>query len=127
MMTRILAGILVVCLSLCAWQTFKLERQADLLVSTQHVLDRRTEALEKTTQTLALKSEVGKIKEEVSVLLAQSTFVIQNNAQVNINNIRDLKGSIDNESKVTGKDGNALHPSVTRFLQQYEAERVHTN
>lgn len=124
MMTRILAGILVVCLSLCAWQTFKLERQATLLVSTQSVLDSRTAALEKTTQTLALKSEVGKIREEVSVLLAQSTYVIQNNAQVNINNVRQLKRSLDNESKTTGKDGNALHPSVTRFLQQYEADRV---
>lgn len=124
MMTRILAGILVVCLSLCAYQTFKLERQATLLVATQSTLDSRTAALEQSTKTLALKSEVGKIRDDVSVLLAQSTIIIQDNAQVNINTIRELKGNIDNESKVTGKDGNALHPSVTRFLREYEAKRV---
>lgn len=125
MMTRILAVILVVCLSLCAYQTFKLESQATLLASTQSSLDSRTAALEQSTKTLALKSEVGKIRDDVSVLLAQSTIIIQDNAQVNINTIRELKGTIDNESKVNGKDGNALHPSVTRFLREYEANRVH--
>lgn len=125
MMTRILAIVLALCLSLCAYQTIKLERQATLLTTVQSTLESRTEALENTTQTLALKTEVGKIKEEVSVLLAQSTFVIQKDAQSNINTIKDLKGSIDNESKTTGKDGNALHPSVARFLHDYEAKRVH--
>lgn len=124
-MTRILAVILALSLSLCAYQTFKLERQATLLLSTQSSLDTRTAALERTTNTLALKTEVGKIREDVSVLLAQSTVIIRDNAQVNINNIRQLKGTIDDETKTTGKDGNALHPSVVNFLREYEANRVH--
>ena len=125
MMTRILAGILALTLALCAWQTFKLERQATLLLTTQSSLDSRTAALEQSTKTLALKSEVGKIREDVSVLLAQSTIIIQDNAQVNINTIRQLKGTIDDETKITGKDGNTLHPSVVNFLREYEANRVH--
>lgn len=124
-MTRILAVILALSLSLCAYQTFKLERQATLLLSTQSSLESRTQALERTTNTLALKTEVGKIREDVSVLLAQSTVIIRDNAQVNINNIRQLKGTIDDETKTTGKDGNALHPSVVNFLREYEANRVH--
>lgn len=124
-MTRILAVILALSLSLCAYQTFKLERQATLLLSTQSSLDTRTAALERTTNTLALKTEVGKIREDVSVLLAQSTIIIRDNAQVNINNIRQLKGTIDDETKTTGKDGNTLHPSVVNFLREYEASRVH--
>lgn len=124
-MTRILAVILTLSLSLCAYQTFKLERQATLLLSTQSSLDTRTAALERTTNTLALKTEVSAIKEDVSVLLAQSTIIIRDNAQVNINNIRQLKGTIDNENKITGKDGNTLHPSVVNFLREYEANRVH--
>ncbi|MBO6256028.1 MAG: hypothetical protein J6O49_20695, partial [Bacteroidaceae bacterium] len=79
-MTRILAVILALSLSLCAYQTFKLERQATLLLSTQSSLDTRTAALERTTNTLALKTEVGKIREDVSVLLAQSTIIIRDNA-----------------------------------------------
>lgn len=124
-MTRILAVILTLSLSLCAYQTFKLERQATLLLSTQSSLESRTQALERTTNTLALKTEVGKIREDVSVLLAQSTVIIRDNAQVNINTIRQLKGTIDDETKTTGKDGNALHPSVVNFLREYEANRVH--
>lgn len=125
MMTRILAVILALSLSLCAWQTFKLESQATLLLSTQSTLERRTEALENTSKTLALKSELGKVKEEVSVLLAQSTLIINDNAQVNITNIRDIKRSLNDESKTTGKNADALHPSVERFLREYEAGRVH--
>jgi len=124
-MTRILAVILALSLSLCAYQTFKLERQATLLLSTQSSLDTRTAALERTTNTLALKTELSAIKEDVSVLLAQSTVIIRDNAQVNINTIRQLKGTIDDETKTTGKDGNTLHPSVVNFLREYEANRVH--
>lgn len=123
MMNRIATALLIVSLSLCAYQTFKLERQANVLLTTQHALDKRTEALELTTTTLALKSEIAGIREDVSVLLAQSTVIIRDNAQVNINTIRQLKGSIDDESKQTGKDGNALHPSVANFLREYEANR----
>lgn len=124
-MNRIYAVLMIVTMAVCGWQTFKLERQANVLLKAQSALGVRTEALEAANTRLALKSDLSKIRDDVSVLLAQSTVIIRDNAQVNINTIRQLKGAIDDESRQTGKDGNALHPSVASFLREYEANRKH--
>lgn len=125
MTNRILAVIFALLLSVGFYQQHKLSTQADLLASTQSTLEDRTASLEIMRKNVVLKNELQGLKDDVSLLLAQSTIVIQNNAQVNINSLNGVKEVMKNDEKKTGINPDALDPRLEQWLRQYEAKRVH--
>lgn len=125
MIKRILPVVFALLLAVGFYQQHKLSDQATLLASTQSTLEDRTEALEVMRKNVVLKDELNGLKEDVSLLLAQATIVIQNNAQVNINSLNDVKRSMKQDEKATGVNPNALDPRLEQWLREYEAKRVH--
>lgn len=125
MTNRILAVIFALLLSVGFYQQHKLSTQADLLASTQSTLEDRTASLEIMRKNVVLKNELQGLKDDVSLLLAQSTIVIQNNAQVNINSLNEVKGSMKKDEKATGVNPDALDPRLEQWLRKYEQGRAH--
>lgn len=125
MINRILAVVFALCLSVMAYQQHSLSTQATTLVSTQGALESRTQSLEIMRNNVVLKNELQGLKDDVSLLLAQSTIVIQNNAQVNINSLNGVKGAMRKDEKATGINPDALDPRLEQWLREYEGKRVH--
>lgn len=125
MINRICAVIFALLLSLSFYQQHKLSTQATLLVSTQSALESRTGDLEIMRKNVVLKNELQGLKDDVSFLLAQSTIVIQNNAQVNINSLNGVKEVMRKDEKTTGVNPDALDPRLEQWLREYEAKRAH--
>lgn len=86
-------------------------------------VDALTQQVEELNDVYATQQSVRKLKEDISLLLAQSTLIVESQTQVNINSIGQLKEHLNNESKQTGHDVNVLNSATVQWLQRYEAGR----
>lgn len=92
------------------------------LATTQTKLDAAEANVIAMSKTYALSKDLQDLKESMSVVVASATVLINDNTQVNINTLNDVKRSIENEEDgITSS--NSLHPTVVSWLQRYERNR----
>lgn len=79
--------------------------------------------LESLRSVMATQESVRKLRDEMSLVLATGTVLIENQTQVNINSINELKEQLKDESKQVGRDVNVLSRHTVEWLQRYEQGR----
>lgn len=103
----------------------KLNTQSALIASYESELHSTQESLESLQSSMATQKSVKELKDQLNLVLAQSTLKIEANTQVSINSINELKEQLKDESKKQGRDVNVLSRHTVEWLQRYEKERKH--
>ena len=101
----------------------KLKSQELLLAQYAAQLENTQSDLESLRSVMATQESVRKLKDEMSLVLATGTVLIESQAQVNINSIVELKEQLKDESKQVGRDVNVLNRHTVEWLQRYEQGR----
>lgn len=101
----------------------KLKSQELLLAQYATQLENTQSDLESLRSVMATQESVRKLKDEMSLVLATGTVLIESQAQVNINSIVELKEQLKDESKQVGRDVNVLSRHTIEWLQRYEQGR----
>lgn len=103
----------------------KLNTQSALIASYESELHSTQESLASLQSSMATQKSVKELKDQLNLVLAQSTLKIEANTQVSINSINELKEQLKDESKKQGRDVNVLSRHTVEWLQRYEKERKH--
>ena len=101
----------------------KLKSQELMLAQYATQLENTQSDLESLRSVMATQESVRKLKDEMSLVLATGTVLIESQAQVNINSIVELKEQLKDESKQVGRDVNVLSRHTVEWLQRYEQGR----
>ena len=101
----------------------KLKSQELMLAQYVKQLENTQSDLESLRSVMATQESVRKLKDEMSLVLATGTVLIESQAQVNINSIVELKEQLKDESKQVGRDVNVLSRHTIEWLQRYEQGR----
>lgn len=101
----------------------KLKSQELMLAQYAAQLENTQSDLESLRSVMATQESVRKLKDEMSLVLATGTVLIESQAQVNINSIVELKEQLKDESKQVGRDVNVLSRHTVEWLQRYEQGR----
>ena len=101
----------------------KLKSQELMLAQYAAQLESTQSELESLQSVMATQESVRKLKDEMSLVLATGTVLIESQAQVNINSINELKEQLKDESKQVGRDVNVLNRHTVEWLQRYEQGR----
>ena len=101
----------------------KLKSQELILAQYAAQLESTQSELESLQSVMATQESVRKLKDEMSLVLATGTVLIESQAQVNINSIVELKEQLKDESKQVGRDVNVLNRHTVEWLQRYEQGR----
>lgn len=101
----------------------KLKSQELMLAQYVAQLENTQSDLEELQSVMATQESVRKLKDEMSLVLATGTVLIESQAQVNINSIVELKEQLKDESKQVGRDVNVLSRHTIEWLQRYEQGR----
>ena len=101
----------------------KLKSQELMLAQYATQLENTQSDLESLRSVMATQESVRKLKDEMSLVLATGTVLIESQAQVNINSINELKEQLKDESKQVGRDVNVLSRHTIEWLQRYEQGR----
>ncbi len=101
----------------------KLKSQELLLAQYATQLENTQSDLESLQSVMATQESVRKLRDEMSLVLATGTVLIESQTQVNINSINELKEQLKDESKQAGRDVNVLSRHTVEWLQRYEQGR----
>ena len=101
----------------------KLKSQELMLAQYIKQLESTQSDLESLQSVMATQESVRKLKDEMSLVLATGTVLIESQTQVNINSINELKEQLKDESKQAGRDVNVLSRHTIEWLQRYEQGR----
>lgn len=101
----------------------KLKSQELMLAQYAAQLENTQSDLESLESVMATQESVRKLKDEMSLVLATGTVLIESQTQVNINSINELKEQLKDESKQVGRDVNVLSRHTVEWLQRYEQGR----
>ena len=101
----------------------KLKSQELMLAQYATQLENTQSDLESLRSVMATQESVRKLRDEMSLVLATGTVLIENQTQVNINSINELKEQLKDESKQVGRDVNVLSRHTVEWLQRYEQGR----
>ena len=117
--------IVIVILLVVGWLFLqhKLKSQELMLAQYATQLENTQSDLESLRSVMATQESVRKLRDEMSLVLATGTVLIESQAQVNINSIVELKEQLKDESKQVGRDVNVLSRHTIEWLQRYEQGR----
>ena len=117
--------IVIVILLVVGWLFLqhKLKSQELMLAQYATQLENTQSDLESLRSVMATQESVRKLRDEMSLVLATGTVLIESQAQVNINSIVELKEQLKDESKQVGRDVNVLSRHTVEWLQRYEQGR----
>lgn len=101
----------------------KLKSQELMLAQYATQLENTQSDLESLRSVMATQESVRKLRDEMSLVLATGTVLIESQTQVNINSINELKEQLKDESKQVGRDVNVLSRHTVEWLQRYEQGR----
>ena len=101
----------------------KLKSQELMLAQYIKQLESTQSDLESLESVMATQESVRKLRDEMSLVLATGTVLIESQTQVNINSINELKEQLKDESKQAGRDVNVLSRHTIEWLQRYEQGR----
>ena len=101
----------------------KLKSQELMLAQYIKQLESTQSDLESLQSVMATQESVRKLRDEMSLVLATGTVLIESQTQVNINSINKLKEQLKDESKQAGRDVNVLSRHTIEWLQRYEQGR----
>lgn len=101
----------------------KLKSQELLLAQYATQLESTQSDLESLQSVMATQESVRKLRDEMSLVLAAGTVLIESQTQVNINSVNELKEQLKDESKQVGRDVNVLSRHTIEWLQRYEQGR----
>ena len=101
----------------------KLKSQELMLAQYATQLQSTQSDLESLQSVMATQESVRKLRDEMSLVLATGTVLIESQTQVNINSINELKEQLKDESKQVGRDVNVLSRHTVEWLQRYEQGR----
>lgn len=101
----------------------KLKSQELMIAQYATQLENTQSDLESLRSVMATQESVRKLKDEMSLVLATGTVLIESQTQVNINSINELKEQLKDESKQVGRDVNVLSRHTVEWLQRYEQGR----
>ena len=102
---------------------YKLKSQELMLAQYIKQLESTQSDLESLESVMATQESVRKLRDEMSLVLATGTVLIESQTQVNINSINELKEQLKDESKQAGRDVNVLSRHTIEWLQRYEQGR----
>ena len=117
--------IVIVILLVVGWLFLqhKLKSQELMLAQYATQLENTQSDLESLRSVMATQESVRKLRDEMSLVLATGTVLIESQTQVNINSINELKEQLKDESKQVGRDVNVLSRHTIEWLQRYEQGR----
>ena len=117
--------IVIVILLVVGWLFLqhKLKSQELMLAQYATQLENTQSDLESLRSVMATQESVRKLRDEMSLVLATGTVLIESQTQVNINSINELKEQLKDESKQVGRDVNVLSRHTVEWLQRYEQGR----
>lgn len=101
----------------------KLKSQELMIAQYATQLENTQSDLESLRSVMATQESVRKLRDEMSLVLAAGTVLIESQTQVNINSINELKEQLKDESKQVGRDVNVLSRHTVEWLQRYEQGR----
>ena len=101
----------------------KLKSQELMLAQYAAQLESTQSDLKSLESVMATQESVRKLRDEMSLVLATGTVLIESQTQVNINSINKLKEQLKDESKQAGRDVNVLSRHTVEWLQRYEQGR----